>query len=45
MQATLAVGAGRRPTGSVADTLDDLAEREGAAAAACPDAAKTLLSG
>jgi hypothetical protein len=36
MQATLAVGSGRRPTGSVADTLDDLADREAAAASARP---------
>lgn len=34
MQAVLAVGAGREPTGSVATTLDELAEREEAAAAA-----------
>lgn len=36
MQAVLAVGAGREPTGSVATTLDELAGREEAAAAAGP---------
>jgi hypothetical protein len=36
MQATLALGAGRSASPSVPDTLDDLAEREGAAAAALP---------
>jgi hypothetical protein len=36
MQATLALGAGRPASASVPDTLDDLAEREVAAAAALP---------
>ena len=36
MQATLALGAGRAASASVPDTLDDLAEREAAAAAALP---------
>ena len=43
MQAALAVGAGRRPSPSVADTLDELADRETAAAAACPAGATELL--
>lgn len=33
MQAVLAIGAGRKPTGSVAATLDELADREAAASA------------
>jgi hypothetical protein len=36
MQATLALGAGRTASSSVADTLEELAERETAAAAALP---------
>lgn len=42
-QAVLAIGAGRQPTGSVAGTLDELAEREAAAAIACPAEAHQLL--
>lgn len=38
MQAALALGAGRRASSSVADTLDELAERERAAAGALPEA-------
>jgi hypothetical protein len=38
MQARLAVGAGRAPSGSVSDTLEELAERERAAAQAFPTA-------
>lgn len=43
MQASLAIGAGRQPTGSVADTLDEIAEREAAADRACPSDAAFLL--
>ena len=43
MQAALAISAGRRPSGSVAETLDELAEREAAADSACPPDAKFLL--
>ena len=43
MQAALAIGAGRQPTGSVAETLDELAEREAAAGSACPPDAEFLL--
>jgi hypothetical protein len=42
-QAVLAIGGGRRPTGSVATTLDELAEREQVARDDCPPEAKTLL--
>lgn len=44
MQASLAIGAGRQPTGSVAETLDELAERETAADRACPPDAAFLLT-
>jgi hypothetical protein len=43
MQAALAIGAGRQPTGSVVETLDELAEREAAAGSACPLDAEFLL--
>ena len=43
MQASLAIGAGRQPTGSVAETLDELADREAAADGACPADAVFLL--
>lgn len=44
LQAVLAIGGGRPTTGSVATTLDELAEREQAAADDCPSEAKTLLA-
>jgi hypothetical protein len=43
MQATLALRAGRAPSGSVPATLDELGEREAAAAAACPAEVGELL--
>ncbi len=39
MQATLALGAGREASGSLRDTLEDLAAREEAAARAFPGSA------
>jgi len=44
LQAVLAIRAGREPTASVAETLDELAEREAAARDACPPEATGLVA-
>jgi hypothetical protein len=43
MQAALAIGAGRRPSGSIAETLEELADSEVDADRTCPPDAEFLL--